>query len=69
MLIFHTHPNSGNDSSAKKEYKSVNKRKNSVSQAKVLEQANQKKKKLRKKLLKKNRQYLEGLGLKVKPNN
>lgn len=49
----------------KKVYKSVEKPKSGIIHTKVLEQEGQKKK-ARKKLSKKNIQFLEGLGLKVK---
>lgn len=49
----------------KKNYKSSGNRKPMPIHTKVLEQEDQKKK-VRKKLTKKNKQFLEGLGLKVK---
>lgn len=73
MLVYHARCNTGSNNSKnkksnmKKEYKSTVKRKRRVSRVKATGSVGQKKKpKVRKKLTKKNKQFLEGLGLKVK---
>lgn len=68
MLIYNSRHTIGTSPKAKKEYKSISKRKHKLSQKKVSGATGQKKinKSLKKKLSKKNKQYLEGLGLKVK---
>lgn len=74
MLIYHAHCIIGSGSNFffndGKGYKSADKRKHRVSQVRVLNPSGQKKSKVsrKKNLSKKNKQYLEGLGLKVKQN-
>lgn len=69
MLIYHNYDTSSmaaGSSNFGKTYKSVNKRTPKVISRKTLQAEGQKKKS--KALKKKNLQFLEGLGLKVKPN-
>lgn len=79
MLIYHIRCNAGSNGiinkfkaeKTKKDYKSVCNRKHCVSQSKTLGLVGQKKRKPKpkvsgEKLSKKNRQFLEGLGLEVK---
>lgn len=76
MLIYHTHQSIGskifsNDFKKKRKnkkngYKSTVNRNQGVIQAKVSGQDSRKTSKLRKKLTKRNKQFLEGLGFKVK---
>lgn len=70
MLIFHGDSKNKIEKSIvkkkKKGYKSVSKQEPRIIPTKVLEQEGRKKREVKKKLLKRNKQFLERLGLKLK---